>query len=580
MFVRTVKVASSSGVVHEYLRVVESYREAGHVKQRVVLNLGRKDLLADLLPQIARAVGGEVAGAYGELALEPVEALTWGPVLVVRSLFAQLGLWEILDRHLGGSRGVPYADRAFALVANRLIRPKSEHGLGAWLETDLVCDRQGQRFVPRWKRRGRVQVDAAQLQAWYRTLDRLLGAKREIERALYGRLRDLFSLQPDLVLYDLTSSYFEGRGPEGLARHGHSRDGKPRNVQVLVGVVMVGGWPIAHHVFEGNRRDQDTVEEVLADLRERFSFGRIVFVGDRGMVSEANLERVRSEGHGYLVGRQRRRSKEILRWLDQIREGAWTDCPGGIAAREKVHPPRTRVQEVAHGEPGLRVFVIDSDERKAYEQSMRERAMEKTREELEALARRVEAGRLKKPEKIGAAAERILQRRHGYRYYAWEVKNGAFHFYEHPVHLEREKRYEGKYVLETTEKDFTALDAVQLYKQLSDVERGFRDLKDLVGLRPIWHRSDPRVQAHVFVAALALLLDRLLERRLKDGEVALGTGAALEAVQTIRHVTFDLGTETRTGVTPGSPRARQVLKALKIQDRRPPEAPEGMGTAV
>ena len=115
-------------------------------------------------------------------------------------------------------------------------------------------------------------------------------AKDQIEVALYHRLRDLFSFKPDLVLYDITSTYFEGAGPHDFAKHGYSRDGKSQNVQVIVGVVMVAGWPIAHHVWAGNRIDHSTVQEVISDLRKRFEFGRLVFVGDRGMVTDENIE--------------------------------------------------------------------------------------------------------------------------------------------------------------------------------------------------------------------------------------------------------------------------------------------------
>src|SRR5208337_1250673 len=110
-----------------------------------------------------------------------------------------------------------------------------------------------------------------------------------IEVGLYQRLRDLFNFQPELVFYDLTSTYFTGHGP-ALAKHGYSRDGQPRNVQVVVGVVMVAGWPIAHHVWAGNTRDSKTVAEVVKDLTKRFAFRQAVFVGDRGMVTEKNLD--------------------------------------------------------------------------------------------------------------------------------------------------------------------------------------------------------------------------------------------------------------------------------------------------
>ena len=107
--------------------------------------------------------------------------------------------------------------------------------LANWLETDYVIDRRGRRYVPCWKQQGRVEVDFTQLQRWYRTLDHLLLNKEKVEVGLYERLRTLFEFEPDLVLYDLTSTYFEGHGPPGLAKHGHSRDGKPRKLQVVVG---------------------------------------------------------------------------------------------------------------------------------------------------------------------------------------------------------------------------------------------------------------------------------------------------------------------------------------------------------
>src|SRR6516164_7354214 len=143
---------------------------------------------------------------------------------------------------------------------------------------------------------------------------------------VYLTLRDLFSLKVDVVFYDLTSTYFEGHGPAGLAAHGYSRDGKPREPQVLVGLVLVDGWPIAHHVFAGNWRDMRTVPGVVDDLESRFGLRRVVFVGDRGMVTSQNLERLRRSGHGYVVGRNRRRSEEVYEYIQRAR-GPWIECP-------------------------------------------------------------------------------------------------------------------------------------------------------------------------------------------------------------------------------------------------------------
>jgi transposase len=587
MFIRTVKVPSSNGTINEYLRVVESFRQDGKVKQRVVADLGRKDLLQELLPNLIRVLRGDPVVAGQDADVDILQAWTWGPVLVVRALFEQLGLSQIFDQFLGQPRQrddalrVPYADRLFVLIANRLIRPASEHGLARWLDNDFVCDRLGRRFVPHWHQRGRVQVDSRQLQTWYRTLDRLVAAKNHLEVALYGRLRDLFSLQPELVLYDITSTYFEGVGPKDFARHGYSRDGKPQNVQVVVGLVMVAGWPIAHHVWTGNTVDSTTVQEVVVDLMTRFEFRRVVFVGDRGMVSEENLTALQNDGHGYLVGVRRRQNAALDGYLQRIDESRWRDCPVGITSREKKKPPRTRVQEVTEtpvtedGSTRQRIFIIDSDERRAYEASKRAQSQERTRVALEKLQKRVAAGRLRSPEQIGAAAGRILQKHHGHRYFAWELRDGVFHFFDHPVNLEREKRLEGKYVVMTSERDWDAVDAVQHYKELAEVERSFRHLKDVLAMRPIYHQVQPRVAGHIFVAFLALLMERLLARRLQAARLDLSPTQALQAVESVRVVEFRVNGDKRRGVSRGSPRALQVLKALGIDNTKPPTPPEG-----
>lgn len=589
MFLRTVKAAGAKGVQHEYVRLVETFREAGKTKQRVVCSFGRKDILAAHLAGLTRLVRGETNGRTAEASAEvaAVGAWDWGPVLLARTLWQELGVDAILAG-LGGrgrSDGVALAERALVLVANRLCAPTSEHGLARWLETDFVCDRWGRRWVPAWRddadrhtsRLPRVRVEFRQLKQWYRTLDQLHARKATIERELYLRLRDLFSLQVDLVLYDLTSTYFEGAGPPELGAHGHSRDGKPRDRQVLVGLVLVDGWPIAHHVFRGNLRDAQTVPQVLADLERRFGLRRVVFVGDRGMVTSANLALVRTRGHGYVVGLNRRRRADVFQYIARA-TGPWLDCPVGITARERATPPKTQVQEVASETPGLRVFVVRSEERLAYERTQRLRAMARVRTQLERLEHRVRTGQLKAPAKIGAAAARILGRSHGYRYYGWAYEDGRFRFFAHPVNLPREEAYEGKYVIQTEEPGLTPVQAVTIYKELSEVERSFRNLKDVIEMRPIYHQTDARVEAHIFIAALAFLLHRAIEKKLKAAGLDLSATEALQALRTVRVVELDLGDgRSKRCVTRGTGRAAQLVGALGIDVLEPPGAPEGDG---
>jgi hypothetical protein len=179
-----------------------------------------------------------------------------------------------------------------------------------------------------------------------------------------------------------------------------------------------------------------------------------------------------------------------------------------------------------------------------------------------------------------AAAERALRAHKGYRYFAWTHREGVFEFFEEPVHFGREKRLEDRYVISMTETALSALDAVALYKQLTEVERGFRRMKDVLSMRPVYHQVEPRVLAHIFVAALGLLLQTLLQHRLDEAAVELSAEQALQALETVRHVRFEIGGESRTGVSVSNPRARQVLNALAITNVRPPNPPVGDLTVI
>jgi len=578
MYLRTTRVKRRDGTIDEYIRLVESQWNNGSPRHRVICNLGRKELLAPHADALLRLLKGEEKTTAPNRDAVAVGAWDWGVMLVARHFWRELGLEGIIDWLANDKgRGRQLADRALALVANRLSQPSSEHGIARWLETDFVCDRWGRRWLPEWReeaerlssKRPRVRVKDRQLRQWYGTLDQLVVEQKQIERELFLRLRNLFSSSVDLVFYDLTSTYFEGNGPAGFAAHGHSRDGKPRNRQVLVGVVMIDGWPIAHHVFPGQWRDASTVKSVLRDLEERFGLRRVVLVGDRGMVTSDNLDLLRSSGQGYLVGLKRRRQPEILRYLERA-TGPWLECPAGISRSERSVVPKTLVQEVASDKPGVRVFVVHSDERLDYERGEREKAMQKVQEELEALKRRVEQGKLKAPERIGAAASRVLSRHHGFRYYAWELKHAQFHYFEHPQNLEREEALEGKYLIQSEEQNLSAVEVVEIYKDLSEVERAFSRLKDVIEMRPIYHQTRRRVEAHIFIASLAFLLDRALEKKMKSAGIDLSSRQAWQTLKTVRVVDIDLGNgEHKQSVTQGSSQAAIILRALGIRALAP-----------
>lgn len=555
MFLRAITRQHKGGPV-QYLFLLQSYREGARVRQRVVATLGRADILAPHAAQLVRLLRPYLHEPIGPLRDTTVTAaLTYGPPVVARRLWDSLGVAKVVAHHCGAE----VAERVFALVAHRLLHPGSEHALAWWLEESYVTDAQGRRWRAQWDQRGRVRVRHRQLQQWYRTLDHVLAAKAAIEQDLYGQLRDLFGLQVDLVFFDLTSTYFEGRGPEN-ARHGHSRDGHPRDRQVLVGVVMASGWPIASYVFEGNRADRSTVPEILSDVRARFALQRVVWVADRGMVSEETLRLMAQGEDRYLVGVQRRRNP-LAQAVLQAATGAWQALPEG-----------GQVQEVRLPGDATRYIVVRSPERLSWERERRRDAMRRCRDALRHLTHAVARGRLKAPEKIGARAGAILKEHHGHRYFAWALTpDGHFRFWVDRAKLRAELRVEGTYMLQTNDATLDALQAVAAYKDLQTVERGFRCLKDVLAVRPIYHQTEPRVRGHLFVAHLALLLGIALEKALRRAGLAIALDTALEALRPVRLVTLELdGHQTRV-ITKPTPHAQAVLKAVGLPRLVPPE---------
>ena len=187
---------------------------------------------------------------------------------------------------------------------------------------------------------------------------------------------------------------------------------------------------------------------------------------------------------------------------------------------------------------------------------------------------------MKEAEKIGAAAAKVLVRNHGHRYFGGELRKGEFHDFEHPVNFPRETACEGKYAIQTEEPDLPPVAAVAAYKQLHEVERGSAHRKGLLEVRPVYHHKDDRVQAHVFVAAVAFLLDRALERKLRAAGSSLSSSAAWQALETVRCVTVEVGNRTKLWVTRGSRQAAEVLKILRLSELEPPEPPAGQETIM
>lgn len=546
--------------VYEYVRIVESYREKGKKKQRVVANLGAVKSLVGKLDNVVDGLREYCKEKFikpGEIKIE--EAPIWGTVLVARKLWNDLDLGEIIrNRCKNGKMKFDIDEAAFVLVASSFINPSSEHGIVWWLDESYVCNSKGERYLPKWRanrtKENRVKVEWEQLKMWYQTLDKLLKAKKEIEKDIYLHLRDLFGLKVDIVFYDITSLYFEGEGPDELAEYGKSKDGKSRNRQILLGVVMASGWPVAHHVFCGNTAEVTTLPFVIDDLKKRFQIEKVIFVGDSGFVSRENLNYITKERYKYIVAMKRRHNNETWEVLNKAKKDRWQDCGDN-----------TQVQEVKIGKE-IRYFVARSNERKQYEQQIRLNNMKVTKEALESLKKCVKKGKIKTPAKIGYRVSDILRKLKGYRYFSWEItKEGDFNYWEDPEKMQKEKLLEGIYLLKSNDTAITPVEAVKAYKELSDVEGTFREFKDVLEGRPIWHKTPNRVKAHVFVRALGYLLATALRRALKNNNIYLTVEDAIKALRQITIVDLKLNGETHQ-IIAGIKKmyARMVLNAVGL----------------
>ena len=330
----------------------------------------------------------------------------------------------------------------------------------------------------------------------------------------------------------------------------------------------------------GTRRDSTTVAEVIGDLRKRFG------LGDRGMKSAGSLAALEREGLGYLMGVQGRRNPEMEAALQAMGEEAWEACVGSDGTA-KTNGSIIGKQEVTReGGRGTALSGAFAGTGGSRCGGCGRRRQEKVREGPAAEGaggggRVSEAGEREphggKDEAgwIGEAAGKILGSRHGQRYYDWRLdEDGQLEYFEN-ANCAKEKRREGHWLLETEETGFSAVEAVRAYQELWRVEAAFRTMKDVLELRPVWHQTPQRVQAHVLVASLARTFDRILQRKLEPG-LKLSSQAAWRALEAVNLVEFTMeGREPKAGVcingeegAPGN-EARRVLRALGIRPQAP-----------
>jgi transposase len=504
-----------NGKQHSYWRLVRSVRRGGKVIQETVAQLGELDaegranarLLAQQITgraqqqelfEAATPKAQRVAVRLDRVCLE--RARSFGGVWLGWKLWRALKLDELCAELMPeGREAVPWAQVAAVLVIARLTEPSSElHIAEAWYRTTALEDLLG---LPA------EHVDDNRL---YRALDRLLPHKPALEQHLRRRLGELFALEYDLLLYDVTSTYFEGLA-EGnpLAQRGYSRDHRGDCKQVCIALVVTReGMPLGYELFAGNRNDVTTVEEVVERMEARFGLAQRIWVMDRGMTSAENLAWLEQTGRHYLIGTPR---SELRKWARAIAETRdWQSVREGVEAK------------LCTGPDGQETFVLcRSVERREKEQAMHLRFAQRIELGLERLGRRIgrarqalERGKLER--QIGRLLERNA--RAAGRYLIELEPDPArpagvrLRWSARPEWDDWARHSEGCYVLRTNIRDWDVEQLWRTYVQLSEAEAAFRIHKSELSLRPIWHQREDRVQAHILVCFLAYVLWKTLEQ--------------------------------------------------------------------
>lgn len=487
----------------------------------------------------------------------------FGDVYIAWILWQRLGLDEFYRQRLDEREcdaDVPWSLVAAILAINRLCAPWSELSIEEkWYRRTALDDIVG------------VPIEKIHTDRLYHCLDLLIKNKEELEKHLKAKWGELFNATYDLLLYDLTSTYFEGEAAGNpQAKRGYSRDHRSDAKQVLVAlIVSEEGFPFAFEVLDGNRRDVTTLEEMLDTVENKYGYARRIWVFDRGVVSENNLKVLRTRQTPYVVGTPR---SALKNYEQELKSQNWSRVKDDV----EIHcVPRVSGEET--------FVLVRSQGRQQKEKAMRELAMKRLETGFSKLAFAVSSGRLKDDKKIHIKIGKILGRypsaaklyeaglrqENGTSVLRWSVLQDR---------LALRQLTEGAYLLRTNLKD-TALEKLwDIYIQLTEAEAAFRAIKSEMLVRPVWHHKEKRVQAHILVAFLGYALWVTLKHSLKntswlqskgDYEWDISPAKALDVLSRIKSGDIILPTtdgrqlRLRRVSTP-DPEERQLLAALKV----------------
>jgi transposase len=494
MYLRTTQRHNRDGSSVRYLQLAHNQwdSETGRSTVKVLYHFGREDQLdrdaiRRLIGSLSRALPPDEALALQAPELQFLDSRPLGGAWLLDQLWRRLGLDQILARLLRGRRLDPLAERAlFAMVCNRALEPLSKLGCSAWVSEKVV--------IP-----GLPELDDDRC---YRSMDWLLAIEAELAEQVYWALADLLNLEVDLLFFDTTSTYFETDEPDppstgadkGFRTHGHSKDHRRDLPQVVIGLAVTrDGIPIRVWTWPGNASDQELIRQVKDDLRA-WKLSRVVWVTDTGFNSAENRRYLQRAGGHYITGEKLRAgSKEAASALS--RPGRYHKVAGNLEVKEVV---------LDDGTMRDRFVICRNPEAGERDQAIRAQILEQLESAI--------AGSDAKPLAERLALIQSLRAKPGLSRFLRVAGTGAsIRLRVDRAAVAAEQHLDGKFLLRTSDTTLSAEDVALGYKQLLQVERAWRDMKTTLDLRPVYHRRQERIRAHVLLCWLSLLLIRIAE---------------------------------------------------------------------
>jgi transposase len=524
-----------------YWTLVESYRTARGPRQRTVAYLGLMDEAGRL--GLEQAADPTPASPQRKLFPEPhpeprfveidrqgvrVEnCRKFGGPWLALTLIKQLGLHEFLQRALpAGQEHIPWSLTALILVIGRFCEPSSELRIAEhFYRQSALDDLLG------------VPIDKVDDNRLYRGLDELLPHKPALEMFLKRRFGELFAIEYDLLLYDVTSTYFEGQATANpLAKRGYSRDHRPDCKQVCIGLVVTRcGLPLGYEVFAGNRHDSTTLEEIVETMEARYGRAQRIWALDRGMVSADNLDFLKAGERRYIVGTPK---SQLKRFEQQLAEQDWHSIREGLEVKLCPCP-----------DGGVETYILcRSRDRREKEQAMHARFEKRIEEGLTKIA----SGCVKRRQPLGPIERRVGrllgQNTRAAGLFDVQIQadaNGAAQLSWSKVEKWRAwaQLSDGSYVLRTNVTGWSDEDLWRAYIQLTDAETAFRIQKSDLSLRPVWHQKEDRVLAHLLVCFLAYVLWKFLGQLCQRAGLGAEPRRVLDELSELRAVDVVLPTK-------------------------------------